>query len=189
MKPELVDWFRSDVRPALDSPYAVIVGGTWLLEEFVGYVANRREGGRLSIATPFVGRGIAERVCAWRDIEHGKVELSLVTSTVEDAETAWSELGQFHWRSAIIVVKPRLHAKVYSFVSSSGDGACLIGSHNLTENGAVRNFEAGVLFEARGAREMVQIILACEDQVEQLIRTSSTRFVDTLALPFGTPAI
>jgi PLD-like domain len=148
----------------------LIVGGTWLLPEFLQLVASEREG-RLSLAVPFVEQGIAGATSAWGEMHHNEIDLLVVTSGLTDAHTAWSEFGHFSWRSLLICQCQKLHSKVYSFLSEEGSSVCLIGSHNLTRSGMKGNLEAGVLLRATGSGAgAFQSIVDCNDYVSRLAK-------------------
>jgi len=177
----VVGWFRETPIPSCTPTPAVVIGGTRLLSEFLATVAEEREGGQLAIASPYIGRSVRSDLPAWDAMPHRSVDLLLVTNSRSDARTAIDSLGRLGWRSLLIQARPRLHAKIYSFVGTSG-GACLVGSHNLSFGGASANLEAGVLFVPRNHPELRSVPGICRDRVVDLGRTGRTCF-DSLRWP------
>jgi hypothetical protein len=184
----IVPWFRSDRLPALIADRAIVVGGTPLLGEFLSLVAASADGGALAVAAPFIGRTIAHQMPAWRAMRHASIDFTLVTQSTADARASVDEIGDLPWRSFAVWVSPRLHAKVYAFVGAGGDGACLVGSHNLTAGGTDSNHEAGTLFVTARFSEMHDLITACQEHVTALGRLG-TRYMDTLAWPECTTTV
>lgn len=169
-----VTWFDRVPTSGWIPSAGILVGGTWLLDEFFSAVMSAEDGGLLSIAAPFVGEGIARDVSAWKMMEHGRIDLTIVTQGRNDARTAWREAGDLAWRSAAVSILPRLHAKLYVFLRTSGGGCCLVGSHNLSHRGMAANLEAGVLFSAGNKDcEFAECIRDCHDHIMALQRKGS----------------
>jgi phosphatidylserine/phosphatidylglycerophosphate/cardiolipin synthase-like enzyme len=180
---EVLTWFSDrELRMLPDS--CVVVGGTQLLRHFLRGVADRTSfgaSGHLVLGAPFVGANLSDHLAALPHIAHERVDVLIVTAGRGDAERCSKEFGQFPWRSIQINVRSKLHAKIFSFNESTGGGLCLVGSHNLTRGGAVRNEEAGVLFVGTGRSSTAQTIHACQERVIQIAR-ESVRFSDSLML-------
>ncbi len=175
----LITWFRQEPLPTTLAPPAVVLGGTGLLREFLA-IASRIDGpGDIAIAAPYVGRGVADELRAWEALPHDVLDLRVVTQSTRDAAVAVAELGKFRWRSVLITVHLRLHAKLYAVVGPRG-GACLVGSHNLTPGGARTNHEAGVLFIGGGDPEVEQIVCACRGHIIDL-GSGGTTVLDSLS--------
>lgn len=175
-------WFdRRNALSAIVPDPAIIVGGTGLLREFTNFVALSA-GGRLSITSPFAGARIGKEIASWMSMPHEKLDVSVITNTSRDAATVEREIGSLPWRSLVIRVHARLHAKVYVLLTPEGAGACLVGSHNLTFAGAHTNEEAGIMFISTRDPDVSRVIQACDDQVSSLSRTASA-FVDTVSWP------
>ena len=156
--------------PLLPRP-GVIVGGTWMLNEFLNETASFG-GGDLVVAVPFVQRLGVGISTAWSEMAHSDINVTLVTGPA-DASRAWSELQQYPWKSVLVCQNRNLHAKLYSFMSNDGRGLCLIGSHNLTSRGLQENFEAGVLLVADRTSPVLQsTVRSCAQQVTELARRS-----------------
>jgi len=175
-------WFREEPVPVLTPTPAVLVGGTPLLKDFFGRVAGNRVGGHLAIASPFVGRSIRYDLPAWEEMPHDLVDLHVVTNASGDAQTALDALGGFAWKSLLIQTRPRLHAKIYSFVPSLRGGICLVGSHNLSRGGALANLEAGVLFVSSNQVDFRFVSEICRGRIVDL-GMSGRIFFDSLAWP------
>jgi hypothetical protein len=159
----------------------VIVGGTWMLSEFLHEVSTLGAGD-LVIAVPFVDQTSVELSTSWGAMSHSEINVTLVTGP-GDAARAWSELQRYPWKSVLICQNRDLHAKVYSFTSQDGRALCLIGSHNLTKRGLQNNFEAGVLLVAGARSSSIQsTIHACAQQVTELAQRSRV-FCDTTKWP------
>ena len=183
----LLEWFHNEVLPDVTKDASIVVGGTSLLREFLTIPASTPEGGQISIAVPFVGPGFATMLAAWELMPHARIDIVLVTAGQADARRGWNEIGRLPWRSVIIAVCRRLHAKVYAFVPPSGAAACLIGSHNLTRAAAARNHEAGVLLLASRDPQVAAIVSACQERVMQLMRAGKT-YIDTYGCHGGRAA-
>lgn len=149
----------------------VIVGGSWMLEQFFRDVVGL-DGGRLVMAVPFVDGGIAELALRWEEMPHDRVDLVLVTGT-SASRTAWYQLKRYRWRSLMICQNRNLHAKLYTFLSDMGFGRCLIGSHNLTSRALKVNLEAGVLLRSGpGNAELQDAVIACHEYILDLSKHS-----------------
>lgn len=168
---KLMEWFRDEPLPPLVDDPCVVVGGTRLLSEFLAVPALHAEG-RLVMASAFVESGIVAAAAQWNAMPHRQIDLSLLTSSREDAEAAAREVGEFPWRSISINWLRGLHAKMYTFRTTSGCGACLVGSHNLTLGGARLNTECGVLFTANNQPTLASFIEGCEARTLQLISSA-----------------
>ena len=180
---ELLTWF-SDREPRMLPDTCVVVGGTQLLRYFLQSVADLTafgSSGHLGLAAPYVSANISDYLVALPLIAHERVDLDIVTAGKGDAERCREEFGRFPWRSLQISVRPRLHAKMFTFAESTGGGLCLVGSHNLTRAGATANEEAGVLFVGTSSSGTAQVIRACHDTVIQIAKNGE-RFSDSLAL-------
>jgi len=161
----------------------IIVGGTWMLGEFLRDAAEAA-GGQMAVAVPFVDEGIVELSLAWSELNHASIDLVLVTGD-SGAPKAWREVRRYPWRSVLICQNRNLHAKLYLLISSDGHGSCLIGSHNLTSGGFKSNLEAGVLLRSGPSlTEIHMAVLACHQQVLDLAAKSKV-FVDTTEWPDG----
>jgi phosphatidylserine/phosphatidylglycerophosphate/cardiolipin synthase-like enzyme len=159
----------------------VIVGGSWMLEQFFQDVVTLK-GGLLAIAVPFIDEGIAELATCWEAMSHKEIDLVLVTG-IAGSRYAWNGLRQYPWRSLLICRNRNLHAKVYSFLSGRHYGTCLIGSHNLTSRALNANLEAGVLLRLQpNTPDMQAPVLACQEYVLDLAKKSKA-FVDTTSWP------
>ncbi len=160
----------------------IIIGGTWLLREFIDVVAAGH-GGQLSIAVPFIEDGLASDKSAWAEMDHSRIDLVIVTQRPTDVWKAWSGLREFPWRSCLICQCENLHAKVYAFVSNSHLAICLVGSHNLTPSGLIINLEAGVLFRSENLySEVFTNVVACHEYVIRLAQSSKV-IIDTKQWP------
>jgi len=166
-------------------PYpAIIIGGTWLLREFLHVVAAGN-GGQLSIAVPFIEDGPASDRSVWAEMDHSHIDLMIVTQRATDGWKAWSDLREFPWRSSLICRCENLHAKVYAFVSNNRLATCLVGSHNLTPSGLTINLEAGVLFRSENFNsEVFKNVVACREYVIRLAQSSKV-LIDTRQWPAG----
>jgi hypothetical protein len=180
--PQVISWFRSAPLPGIVPDPAIILGGTRLLREFLTIASSAREQSHLAVAAPFIGRGIGQEIATWETLPHRLLDLRVVTQSVGDARMACLEIGRFGWRSMTVVAYARLHAKLYTFMSASGGGACLVGSHNLTSGGARLNEEAGVLFVGSRDPELGQLIGACHDRILTL-GSRGRVLVDSLRWP------
>ena len=165
-------------------PYpAIIIGGTWLLREFLHVVAGN--GGQLSIAVPFIEDRLASDRWPWAEMDHSHIDLVIVTQRATDGWKAWSELRDFPWRSSLICRCENLHAKVYAFVSNNRLATCLVGSHNLTPSGLTINLEVGVLFRSENvASEVFKNVVECREYVIRLAQSSNV-LIDTRQWPTG----
>jgi hypothetical protein len=164
----LAGWFVDAALPGTTPDPVVILGGTGLLREFMSVAGSWVGGGQLSIATPYIGQGIAKGILPLRDMDHTQIDLLVVTQTKKEASCAYREIGSFPWRSLAICLCPGLHAKIYAFVPRSVGGVSLVGSHNLTRAGAGINDEAGVLFLSRSGSDICRMILICHDRISEL---------------------
>ncbi len=179
---QLIEWFRADPLPAILPEPLVVIGGTALLEEFLTVPAGSPDGGELLLTTPFVGCTLLKDLPVWDMLPHRCIDLSVVTASAVHAQHFVVELGALPWRSFAVGIHPRLHAKLYTFVTPQNHAACLIGSHNLTQGGARVNAEAGVLLRSRGDSQVTRIIHSCRGQIMQLMREAET-VTDTLHWP------
>jgi hypothetical protein len=161
-QPALLTWFSDRPLPACIPDPAIVLGGTRLLREFLGFVASRSDGGRLLVATPFFSPAVVTREAAWRCMPHDRIDLVLTVSRPDDARQAWCALCDYPWGSVWISVHRKLHAKLYTFLDASGQGgACLVGSHNMSLSGSQSNEEAGVLYVSARNGEVAQMVRAC----------------------------
>ncbi len=159
----------------------VIVGGSWMLDQFFRDVAGLN-GGQLVMAVPFIDAGISELATSWEEMHHEQIDVVLVTG-VAGSQSAWKELKQYPWRSLLICQNRTLHAKIYSFLSDELFGTCLVGSHNLTSRALNANLEAGVLLRTDPCTPEVQAaVTACHEHVLSLAEKSKI-FIDTNAWP------
>jgi hypothetical protein len=162
----------------------IIIGGTWLLREFLHMVAAE-DGGLLSIAVPFIEEGLASDTSTWAQMNHSRIDVVIVAKRLEDSSKAWSDLSKFPWRSVMICHSANLHAKVYAFVSGNHLATCLVGSHNLTPSGLRTNVEAGVLFRSGDSDSVVfKSVVACHEYVTRLMHCSKV-LIDTRKWPAG----
>jgi len=162
----------------------IIIGGTWLLREFLHAVAAE-DGGLLSIAVPFIEEGLASDTSAWAQMNHSRIDVLIVAKTPEDGSKAWSDLSKFPWRSVLICHFENLHAKVYAFVSGNHLATCLVGSHNLTTSGIKTNVEAGVLFRSDDSdSEVFKNVVACHEYITCLMYRGNV-LIDTRPWPAG----
>src|SRR5262245_16305021 len=129
--PSITVWFDGHDLPGIVPDAAIILGGTGLLRQFTNVVAVSA-GGHLFIATPFAGTRIGTEITSWASMPHHQLDVSIITHTKGDAATVIDEIGSMPWRSLVIRVHSRLHAKIYLLLTPEGAGACLVGSHNLT---------------------------------------------------------
>lgn len=166
-------WFRDDPLPPLTGDPCLVIGGTSLLREFIGFVGEQQEQGCLGIAAPFVGPGIVDTTpLLWECIPHRHIDLRIVVQRPRDVMAAEEQLGRYPWKSMQIGRVPRLHAKLYAFTTPRTTGAALIGSHNLTIAGATRNMEAGVLMQSRGPAPLGALIADVMDNIQRMLATS-----------------
>jgi phosphatidylserine/phosphatidylglycerophosphate/cardiolipin synthase-like enzyme len=181
---EVVEWFKDGPLPSVTPDPALILGGTAVLRAFTDAVCRFGEGGELWIASAFTDANVAGELPALADLPHHRVDLSLVTSSEDDAETVVAALEAYPWRSFSVRVLRGLHAKMYSFVGDRAASACLVGSHNFTAAGARRNSEAGVLFVSTRPSFVRTVAMACSDHMSELARDATIHH-DTLKFTKG----
>ena len=180
---ELITWF-ADREPRMLPDSCVVVGGTGLLPYFLRRVADRTSlggSGHLGLAAPFIGSNLCAYLAALPHIVHQRADVLIVTAGKSDAERCKEEFGRFPWKSIEISIRPKLHAKIFSFNETGGGGVCLVGSHNLTRGGAEAKEEAGVFFAGTSKSNTAPIIHACHDAVIKIAR-KGVRFSDSWAL-------
>jgi len=180
---EVLTWF-SEREPRMLPDSCIVVGGTQLLHHFLRRVADRTllgASGRLGLAVPFIGADLRDCLTAVPHIAHGRIDLLIVTAGRRDAQRCVPQFREFPWRSLQINVRPRLHAKIFSFNESAGGGLCFVGSHNLTRAAATTNEEAGVLFVGGSSSSTASVTHACYDRIVQIAQ-NGVRFSDSLAL-------
>jgi hypothetical protein len=166
-------WFRNDPLPDLLGDPSVVIGGTSLLREFIGYVAEQQEHGSLGIAAPFIGNGIVDATpLLWDHMPHTRVHLRVVVQRPRDAAAAISQLHRYPWKSLQIGRVPRLHAKLYAFATPRNTGVALIGSHNLTLPALMGNMEAGVLMQSRRPAPLGALIVDVLNNIQRMVATS-----------------
>lgn len=112
---------------------------------------------RLRLAVPYIGRtpfGSVVALCR-SILSNGCQALQIVTLPpgsgqgvigLEDAELLVA-LGN----EVDLMIRPKLHSKIYHFAFEIGDGTSFVGSANLTAGGFERNDETVAMF--RGARD------------------------------------
>lgn len=166
------EWFSEGPLPALLPDPAIVIGGTGLLREFFSVAAAWRSAGSLSIAVPYIGRGIVNKVPALQSMRHELIELSLIARHRPDAQIAYEEMSLFPWRAMNICIHQRLHAKIYTFTSITGAAACLVGSHNLSQAGADKNVEAGTLFLSSRRTEISHVAACYQARIAEMLRES-----------------
>jgi len=167
-KPEIVEWFSGEPLPDVFQYPAIVLGGRGLLRDFMGLVARSRRGGKLHVATPFVTRAAFSVTGTWDVLRHDHTELKAVTQSRHAAMTIQERLAVYDWSAFEIRVCNRLHAKVYAYVATSGESACLVGSHNLSVAAAARNEEAGVLFVSTGKDSLGYLAPAWQRHIDEL---------------------
>ncbi|ACG75152.1 hypothetical protein AnaeK_3945 [Anaeromyxobacter sp. K] len=164
----VVEWFRDGPLPHIAPDPALVLAGTRGLSMFVEHIAATGQGGHLAIACAFADARVEGELAALKELPHSRIEVSVVTSSVDDA-AATARLFRVHaWRGLDVRALRGMHAKIYAFVGDCGAGACLIGSHNLTPGGARHNSEAGVLFIGSRSAPAREIAHACCEYVFEL---------------------
>jgi phosphatidylserine/phosphatidylglycerophosphate/cardiolipin synthase-like enzyme len=181
---EVVEWFKDGPLPSVTPDPAMVLGGTAVLRAFTDAICRFGEGGQLWIASAFTDANVTEELPALADLPHQRVDLAVLTSSENDAETVVTALETYAWRSFSVRVLRGLHAKMYSFVGDRAASACLIGSHNFTAAGARRNSEAGVLFVSTRPSFVRTVAIACADHMSELARDAK-RHHDTLKFTKG----
>lgn len=164
----VVEWFRDSPLPHIVPDSALVLAGTRGLPMFVEHVLGTGQGGQLAIASAFAHASVAGELGPLAELPHARIDVSIVTSSGDDASTIARLLGVHPWRGFDARALRGLHAKIYAFVGDHGAGACLIGSHNLTAGGARHNTEAGVLFIGCRSAPARDIAHACCEYVFEL---------------------
>lgn len=142
----VIEWFDTGSLPSMTPDPVMVLAGTGALGAFVDAIARSGQGGCIAIAAAFTDAAIREVLPSITTLDHGALDLVLVTSSDRDSSKATRALGRFPWRSLVIKSLRGLHSKVYTYVGCKGASACLVGSHNFTAGGARTNEEAGILF-------------------------------------------
>ena len=128
--------------------------------EFAGCLSRRPV--VLRLASPFVGKTpFGSIVTLGRDlVNRGCERLQIVTRPPETGNgtirLAEADLLIALGDEIELMIRPKLHAKVYSFSFAEGDGASFVGSANLTGGGFERNDETVAMF--RGAEDNGKVV-------------------------------
>ena len=114
---------------------------------------------RLRFAVPYVGKtpfGSVVDLC--RDVLNRGCQRLQIVTLPPGSRTNVISVGDANLLVALgpevdLLIRPKLHAKVYYFGFSEGDDASFVGSANLSGGGLVKNDETVALFRA-GADNM-----------------------------------
>ena len=170
--PEIVEWFRRDPLPGILRYPTIVLGGQYLLREFMNCVGRWNGDGKLCVSAPYVTAGAFDAGGTWDILSHWKMSLQIVTRSQRAANVVRDRLSGFTWKSLEIGVCRALHSKIYAFIRDTGDCACLIGSHNLSTAALRRNDEAGVLFISNGNDTIASVVSTWCHYIESLLSTA-----------------
>jgi phosphatidylserine/phosphatidylglycerophosphate/cardiolipin synthase-like enzyme len=173
----ILTWFHKDALCPLISDHAVILGGTRLVDEFIGLVEESAQPGHFVIGVPFITPTLVEEVRTWQGIVHQRLDCTLVTRNTKNASCR--SIQALPWRSLRLQEDAGIHAKTYGFKGEDGYSAALVGSHNFTFAGTRHNREAGVLLISRTPSELTSVIDECITH----ITSAGTTSYDTMTWP------
>lgn len=180
--PSITSWFKATPLPCWSTEPLMVIGGAHLALRFLDEIALGRPKGELGITVPFVEEDFTDAWVGLNDINHREIDLFMVVKRDCDVAAAVSQLSPFPWRSLRIARAPSLHAKVFTFVSSTGLALALIGSHNLTKAAICLNYEAGILIGTRCHGELTAVIADLHETSKAMLLSSGTR-VDSHCWP------
>jgi phosphatidylserine/phosphatidylglycerophosphate/cardiolipin synthase-like enzyme len=167
-------WLHSNEPPNLISSPFILVGSTSLLSDFFKRVAQIDEPGELWICAPFIDAAVAQSIPALGSLRHSSIRAMVVTADQANAENAASALTGYSWQQITINIRRALHAKIYAFKSINHSNLALVGSHNFTASGSLRNIESGVLLSSKPGTDVAAAISCILDHLSELQRVSET---------------
>lgn len=150
----------------------LVFGGTALFEEFFRSVERLTSWRDLWICSPYFDADVQRWLAPVRSMNARGVRLSAVAASERAADAARRGIGSLPWASQFFGFLPELHAKMLLASSHDGSWVCLVGSHNFTEPGALKNFEAGVLLVTNEPGELADVAVSVRDQLIELARRS-----------------
>ncbi|WP_428474630.1 restriction endonuclease PLD domain-containing protein [Photobacterium profundum] len=95
---------------------------------------------------------------------------------------AIQQLSSFPWASFRVARTDRVHAKMYSCISSEEGALALVGSHNLTAAAVQRNIEAGFFLQTLHRSSLNCLIESIHSQSFSLFLESSIYYDSTTRL-------